>query len=144
MNFKLKFVLGNWEICIILERHYNRSLKGEYGSNCIASWLGFVRNIGKIQQLTICVLYKSWPNSYERAVWVNPYYPWFKFFKRCLKQIQNTSFWWKLIKNPWEIDMSRLKIDQNFVKGKYGSNRIVFNDFCCCILVLENRLNSGV
>ena len=37
-----------------------------------------------------------------------------------------------------------LKIDENFVKGQYGLNHIVFYDFFCHYLVLENCVNSEI
>ena len=42
-----------------LKGKYIRSLKKQYGPNYIAIWSEFDRNIGKIQQQTICVFYKS-------------------------------------------------------------------------------------
>ena len=55
------------EICIrSLKREYIRSMKGQYGSNCIASWSEFARNIEKIQQQTIGHFNKSWPNFSRR------------------------------------------------------------------------------
>ena len=99
------------EICIIW------SLKGEYGSNCIASWSEFARNIGKIQQRAICVFYKSWSGFFKRTLWVNPYYPWFK-----LKQKQN-----KLL----------MEIIKESLRGKYGS------DCYCCIFCLMKMLWKG-
>ena len=48
------------EICIrSLKGEYIRSMKGQYGSNCIASWSEFARNIEKIQQQTIGHFNKS-------------------------------------------------------------------------------------
>ena len=49
------------EICII------RSMKGQYGSNCIASWSEFAKNIGKIQVDQIFLKEKY--GSIERTIW---------------------------------------------------------------------------
>ena len=37
-----------------------------------------------------------------------------------------------------------LKIDENFVKGQYGLNQIVFYDFFCTNPVSENLVNSKI
>ena len=116
MNFKLKFLLDPWKDNIWDPWKVNR------GQTVLPFGQNLLEILKKIQQWTICAFYKSWSNFSKTTVWVNPHCPQFKFFKRCLKHKQNTSFWWKFIKNPWEDNMG----ETESLRGQGGSDCIIF------------------
>ena len=96
-----------------------RFLKGRYGSNCVF-WPESARNIEKIKQRTFRV-------SLEKFILKGQHWS-----NRIVPNFQKMLEIWvrKICKKYWKTKLilhhiSLTKIDENFVKGQYGSNRIV-------------------
>ena len=132
MGFRWIFVYPWKDNVRSVKQQYIRSLKGWYESNYMASWSEFAKYIGKIQHKAICIFfYKSWSFFYKKTVWINPYCPWFKFFKWCLKQyieIQDVTAFRRFI---WKT-----KVLNN------SCNQFVCNFYPQSILLLEECLQK--
>ena len=81
---------------------FGRTLKIQYGSNCIVLWSKFVGNIGKCNadRKTTIIL---------RAIWVKFCCLWFSFWN-AFETEDSMSLWWNVMKT---------------LCGQYGSNHIV-------------------
>ena len=105
-----------------------KTLYGQYGSNHIAVWSEFARNIANFNiDQTIYDFDKDWSKFTKWTIWINPYCPWLKFFKNITnskKEKDNT------VQSAFYLDLSLLymvliNIDQCFLNGRCRSNHIL-------------------
>ena len=90
-----KFVLDPWK------RHICQTAL-PLGQNLL-------KKTGKIQQQVICVFYNSWSNFLKRQYGSTRIVP-DSYFSKDAWNRNKTSFWWNLIKNPWEDNMGQTVI----------------------------------